>query len=92
MINKAEMTGIWLWLGSSNSKAHKTTFEAPSRKFEVCTKASQFGEHIASLKEKCEYVTISGLDNILADYTKGEWDELVERIENLFGTLEGTAK
>ena len=84
------MTGIWLWLGSSNSKAHKTTFEAPSRKFEVCTKASQFEEHIASLKEKCEYVTISGLDNILADYTKGEWDEpkLLERIDNLFRTLE----
>lgn len=84
------MTGIWLWLGSSNSKAHKTKFETDTRKFEVCTKASQFEENFAALKEKCEFATISGLDNILADYTKGEWDEpkLMDTIDNLFKMLE----
>ena len=84
------MAGLWLWFGSSNSKAYKTEFDNDKRRFELCTKAEQFEEHFATLKDKCDFTTISGLDNILADYTKGEWDEpkLLTKIAKMFKTLE----
>ena len=87
---KSTMAGLWLWLGSSNSKAHKTQFDNEKRKFELCTKAEHFLEHFASLKDKCDFATVSGLDNILADYTKGEWDEpqLLDKMDKMFKTLE----
>ena len=87
---KSTMAGLWLWLGSSNSKAYKTQFDNEKRKFELCMKAEQFLEHFASLKDKCDFATVSGLDNILADYTKGEWDEpqLLDKMDKMFKTLE----
>ena len=91
------MTTTWLWMGSSNTKAYKSQFEAPNpnsridtQKFELCTKLEHFKEHFPALKDKCDFATISGLDNILADLTKEEWDEpkLMQEIDQLFKTLE----
>ena len=66
------MSGNWLWLGNSNSKAFRRQFDSDKRKFELYTRIDHFNEHIATLKDKWDYATISGLDDILADYTKGE--------------------
>ena len=84
------MSGIWVWLGSSNSRPYKAQFENEKRKFELCTKAEHFEEQIATLKDKYDYATIAGLDNILADYTKAEWDDakLLNKIDKMFKTLE----
>ena len=84
------MEGAWIWLGSSNSKPFKSQFESPTRKFELCTKIEHFNEHIATLKDKCDYATISGLDNIIADFTKSEWDDsmLLANVDKLFKTLD----
>ena len=83
------MAGIWLWLGSSNTKAYKQAFEAvPKRHFTLCTRAEHFIGEIEKLN--CDYLTISGLDNILADLTREKLDatKLMSEIDSIFQTLE----
>ena len=85
------MAGVWLWLGSSNTKAYKEAFEAvPKRHFIQCTRAEQFIAEIDSLESKCDFVTISGLDNILADMTKDKLDptKLLSDMDLIFQKLE----
>ena len=83
------MAGIWLWLGSSNTKAYKAAFEAvEKRHFTLCTKAEHFMNEIESLN--CDYLTISGLDNILADLTREKLDptKLMSEMDGFFQTLD----
>ena len=88
------MPGVWLWLGSSNTKAYKEAFEAVSkRSFVLCTRAEQFCSEIETLYERlerCDFLTISGLDNILADLTKEKLDptKLLTDIDSLFQLLD----
>ena len=85
------MAGIWLWLGSSNTKAYKEAFEAvPKRQFVLCTKAEHFTAEVDSLAERCDFLTISGLDNILADLTREKLDptKLLSDLDTLFQKLD----
>ena len=83
------MAGIWL--GSSNTKAYKEAFEAvPKRQFVLCTKAEHFTAEVDSLAERCDFLTISGLDNILADLTREKLDptKLLSDLDTLFQKLD----
>ena len=85
------MAGIWLWLRSSNTKAYKEAFEAVAkRQFVLCTKAEQFIAEVESLADRCNYLTISGLDNILANMTKEKMDptKMMTDFDSLFQKLD----
>ena len=85
------MAGIWLWLGSSNTKAYKAAFEAgKKRQFIPCTKAEHFKAELDTLGSRCDFLTISGLDNILADLTRDQLDpmKLTSEMDAFFQKLE----
>ena len=85
------MAGVWIWLGSSNTKAYKEAFEAgKKRQFILCTRVDQFAAEIDTLADRCDFLTISGLDNILADLTREQLDptKLNTEIDAFFQKLE----
>ena len=82
--------GKWLWLGCSNEKAFKGEFDSEERLFELCTKLSQFKTKIEMIEEGYQFLTVTGIDNIVADITNAEGDQgqLRTKLDELFGTLE----
>ena len=66
---QSDVKGKWLWLGCSNEKAFKKDFEGDNedRKFELCTKLAHFESMVETAHEGYELLTITGIDNIVAD-------------------------
>ena len=62
-----DVKGNWLWLGCTNEKNFKKEFENEKRKFELCTKLNHFKTMIETAHEGYEYLTVMGIDNIVAD-------------------------
>ena len=87
-----EVKGKWLWLGCSNEKNFKRDFEADGeiRRFELCTKLSHFNTMIETAHEGYEFMTLTGMDNIVADLTNQKLDEAIlkAKLNEFFETLE----
>lgn len=82
-----EMKGKWLWLGSSNEKNFRKEFENEDRTFELCTKFSHFKAKIDAIEDGYQFMTITGIDNIVADLG-GKLDQLKLKTEEFFQSLE----
>ena len=84
------MKGKWLWLGSSNEKHFKTEFESEDRAFELCTKLSHFKTKLETVEDICQFLTITGIDNIVADLTSADTnvEQFKTKLNDLFQTLE----
>ena len=81
--------GKWLWLGCSNEKSFKKEFENDDRMFELCTKWSHFKAKIESLEEGWRFLTITGIDNIVADMVSdSNLDQLKIWLNEFFQFLE----
>ena len=79
----------WLWLGCSNEKNFKQEFDNDDRVFELCTKYSQFQAKIETVEDSCDFLTITGIDNIVADITNGSnADSLKIKLNEFFQSLE----
>ena len=81
-----DVKGKWIWLGSSNEKNFRKDFETETRKFELCTKLTHFTSMVETVHEGYEFLTITGIDNIIADLADG--GKLKEKIESFFNLLE----
>ena len=81
-----DVKGKWIWLGSSNEKNFRKDFETKTRKFELCTKLTHFTSMVETVHEGYEFLTITGIDNIVADLADG--GKLKEKIESFFNLLE----
>ena len=82
----------WLWIGNSNTRPHITHFDNEFRKFVLCTKIEQFKSEISRAPDTCDYLTISGLDTLIADLgqnTEINAEILEGQLDKIFIDLEG---
>ena len=85
-----ETKGKWVWLVCSNEKNFRKEFETEDRVFELCTKLAHFQNWIDSAHDSCEFLTITGIDNIVADLSAGVFDsgKLETSLKEFFLSLE----
>ena len=87
-----DVKGNWLWLGCSNEKNFKKEFENEKRKFELCTKLNHFKTMIETAHEGYEYLTVMGIDNIVADISGLDSAQFRTTMVEFFGQLEEQRK
>ena len=85
----------WLAFGFGWEVRTRRHIKKPSkqenfRQFVLCTRSEQLAAEIDTLADWCDFLTISGLDNILADLTREQLDQtkLKTEVDALFQKLE----
>ena len=81
----------WMWIGNSNTRPYITHFDTEFRKFVLCTKIDQFKNEIDRAPDNCDYLTISGLDTIIADLggqSEVNPEALEAQLDKTFSVLE----
>lgn len=64
-------------------------FETDDHAFKLCTKFAQFQAKLETVEDSCEFLTITGIDNNVADLTNGSnTDNFNIKQNNFFLALE----
>ena len=88
---KSTLPPRWLWIGNSNTRPHITHFDTEFRRFTLCTKLEQYKREIESAPDNCDFLTMSGLDTLVADLgaqTDFNPENLETNLDKIFATLE----
>ena len=79
----------WLWIGNSNTRPYVTQFDNDFRKFKLCTKIEQYKTEIENAPDNCDFLTLSGIDTIIADLgVSKNAEELEAEMDILFSHLD----
>ena len=88
---KTSLPPKWLWIGNSNTKPHITHFDTEFRKFVLCTKLDHFKREVENAPDNCNFLTMSGIDTLVADLGNQEDinpENLESNLDKIFGTLD----
>ena len=79
----------WLWIGNSNTRPYVTQFDNDFRMFKLCTKIEQYKTEIENAPDNCDFLTLSGIDTIIADLgVSKNAEELEAEMDILFSHLD----